>query len=133
RLYRGRTPAVIRPGSTEELAAVVRLCASARASIVPQGGNTSMVGGATPSDDGSEFVLSLSRMARVRDIDPIDLTLTIEAGATLKAVQTVAADAGCLLPLSISSEGTAQIGGLLAANAGGNNPVRYGNARDLVL
>ncbi len=100
---------------------MVRLCAAARAPIVPQGGNTSMVGGATPSEDGSEFVLSLSRMTRVRDIDPIDLTLTIEAGATLKAAQIAAADAGCLLPLSISSEGTAQIGGVLAANAGGNN------------
>ena len=133
RLYRGSTPAVIRPASTEELAAVVRLCAAARAAIVPQGGNTSMVGGATPSEDGSEYVLSLSRMTRVRDIDPIDLTLTIEAGATLKAAQIAAADAGCLLPLSISSEGTAQIGGVLAANAGGNNTVRYGNARDLVL
>ena len=133
RLYRGSTPAVVRPASTEEVAAVVRLCAAARAPIVPQGGNTSMVGGATPSDDGSEFVLSLSRMTRVRDIDPIDLTLTIEAGATLKAAQNVAADAGCLLPLSISSEGTAQIGGVLAANAGGNNTLRYGNARDLVL
>jgi FAD/FMN-containing dehydrogenase len=133
RLYRGSTPAVIRPASTEEVAAVVRLCAAARVAIVPQGGNTSMVGGATPSEDGSEFVLNLARMARVRDIDPIDLTLTIEAGATLKAAQIAAADAGCLLPLSISSEGTAQIGGVLAANAGGNNTVRYGNARELVL
>jgi FAD/FMN-containing dehydrogenase len=133
RLYRGAARAVIRPGSTDELARVVRLCAAAQAPIVPQGGNTSMVGGATPSEDGSQFVLSLSRMTRVRDIDPIDLTMTIEAGVTLKAAQNAAADAGCLLPLSISSEGTAQIGGVLAANAGGNNTVRYGNARDLVL
>jgi FAD/FMN-containing dehydrogenase len=133
RLYRGATPAVIRPANTAELAGVVRLCAAARAPIVPQGGNTSMVGGATPSADGSEFVLSLARMARIRAIDPVDLTLTVEAGATLKAAQNAAADAGCLLPLSISSEGTAQIGGILAANAGGNNTVRYGNARDLVL
>ncbi len=132
-LYRGSTPAVIRPANTEELAAVVRLCAAAHAPIVPQGGNTSMVGGATPSDDGSEFVLSLSRMTRIRDIDPVDMTLTIEAGVTLKAAQNCAADSGCLLPLSISSEGTAQIGGVLAANAGGNNTLRYGNARDLVL
>ena len=133
RLYHGRTPAVIRPGSTEELARVVRLCAEARAPIVPQGGNTSMVGGATPAEDGSEFVLSTSRMTRVRDIDPLDLTMTIEAGLTLKAAQIAAAEAGCLLPLSISSEGSAQIGGVLATNAGGNNTVRYGNARDLVL
>ena len=133
RLYRGRTPAVIRPASTEELARVVRLCAEARASIVPQGGNTSMVGGATPAEDGSEFVLSTSRLTRVRDIDPLDLTMTIEAGVTLKSAQLTASEAGCLLPLSISSEGSAQIGGVLAANAGGNNTVRYGNARDLVL
>jgi len=133
RLYRGRTPAVIRPANTEELAHVVRLCAEARAPIAPQGGNTSMVGGATPAEDGSEFVLSTSRLTRVRDIDPLDLTMTIEAGVTLKSAQLAAAEAGCLLPLSISSEGSAQIGGVLAANAGGNNTVRYGNARDLVL
>src|SRR5206468_4257586 len=76
---------------------------------------------------------SLSRMSRIRDIDPIDLTLTVEAGVTLKAAQTAADDGGCLLPLSIASEGSAQIGGVLATNAGGNNTVRYGNARDLVL
>jgi FAD/FMN-containing dehydrogenase len=132
-LYRGSTPAVIRPANTDELSRVIRLCAAANAPIVPQGGNTSMVAGATPSEDDSEFVLSLSRMTRVRDIDPIDLTMTLEAGVTLKAAQNAAADAGCLLPLSISSEGSAQIGGVLATNAGGNNTVRYGNARDLVL
>ena len=133
RLYQGRTAAVIRPGTTEELAAVVRLCAQAGAPIVPQGGNTSMVGGAVPNEDGSELVLSTSRLNRIRALDPVDMTLTIEAGVTLKAAQIAAAEAGCLLPLSISSEGTAQIGGVLAVNAGGNNTVRYGNARDLVL
>ena len=92
-----------------------------------------MVGGATPDADGSQLVLSLARLNRVRAIDPVDLTMTIEAGVTLKAAQTAAADADCLLPLSISSEGSAQIGGVLATNAGGNNTVRYGNARDLVL
>ncbi len=133
RLYQGRTPAVIRPADTAELAAVVRLCAAARAPLVPQGGNTSMVGGATPDADASQLVLSLARLNRVRAIDPVDLTMTIEAGVTLKAAQGAAAEAGCLLPLSISSEGSAQIGGVLATNAGGNNTVRYGNARDLVL
>src|SRR5580692_10682789 len=133
RLYQGRTPAVIRPADTAELAEVVRLCAAAHAPLVPQGGNTSMVGGATPDADGSQLVLSLARMARIRDIDPLDLTMTLEAGVTLKAAQNAANDAGCLLPLSISSEGTAQVGGVLATNAGGNNTVRYGNARDLVL
>jgi|SRR5579859_1764406 len=133
RLYRGRTPAVIRPANTEELAAVVRICAEAHAPIVPQGGNTSMVGGATPTDRGDQFILSTSRLTRIRDIDPLDLTMTIEAGVTLKAAQNAAAEAGCLLPLSISSEGSANIGGVLAVNAGGNNTVRYGNARDLTL
>ena len=132
-LYRGHTPAVIRPASTDELARVVRLCAEARAPIVPQGGNTSMVGGATPAESGNELVLSTSRLTRIRDIDSLDMTMTIESGVTLKAAQNAAADAGCLLPLSISSEGSANIGGVLAVNAGGNNTVRYGNARDLVL
>lgn len=133
RLYRGHTPAVLRPADTTEVAEAMRLCARAGAAIVPQGGNTSMVGGATVSKDGSQFVLSLSRMNRVRAIDPVDMTMEIEAGVPLKSAQEAAAEAGCLLPLSISSEGSAQIGGVLATNAGGNNTVRYGNARELVL
>jgi FAD/FMN-containing dehydrogenase len=133
KLYKGQTRAVIRPANTQELAAVVRLCAEAGTPIVPQGGNTSMVGGAVPAEDGSELILSTARMTRIREIDPVDLTMTIEAGVTLKAAQNAAQEAGCLLPLSISSEGSAQIGGVLAVNAGGNNTVRYGNARDLVL
>ncbi len=133
RLYRGHTPAVLRPATTEEVADAVRLCAAHGVAIVPQGGNTSMVGGAAVSEDGSQIVLSLSRLNRVRAIDPVDMTMEIEAGVALKAAQEAAAEAGCLLPLSISSEGSAQIGGVLATNAGGNNTVRYGNARDLVL
>ncbi len=133
RLYQGRTPAVVRPARAEEVAAVVRLCAEAGVPLVPQGGNTSMVGGATPSAEGDEIVLSLARINRVRAIDPVDMTMTVEAGVPLKAAQDAAAEAGCLLPLSIASEGTAQIGGVLATNAGGNNTLRYGNARDLVL
>jgi FAD/FMN-containing dehydrogenase len=128
KLYQGRTAAVIRPGTTEELAAVVKFCAQSSTPIVPQGGNTSMVGGAVPNEDGSELILSTARLNRIRDLDPADLTLTIEAGVTLKAAQLAAAEQNCLLPLSISSEGTAQIGGVLAVNT-----VRYGNARDLVL
>jgi len=133
RLYHGRTPAVVRPASTAETQAVMRLCAEARVSVVPQGGNTSMVGGATPSPDGSQIVLNLSRLNRVQSLDTVDLALTLDAGVTLKAAQEAAKQAGCLLPLSIASEGSAQIGGILATNAGGNNTVRYGNARDLVL
>jgi FAD/FMN-containing dehydrogenase len=132
-LYRGRTDAVIRPANTAELAEVVRLCAASGVPVVPQGGNTSMVGGAVPAENGSELVVSLARMTALRHIDPVDMTMTIEAGMTLKAAQIAAEDAGCLLPLSIGSEGTAQIGGILSTNAGGNTTVRYGNARDMVL
>jgi FAD/FMN-containing dehydrogenase len=132
-LYHGHTPAVLRPASTEEVADAVRLCAEHGVPIVPQGGNTSMVGGAAVSEDGSQLILSLSRMNRVREIDATDMTMVIEAGVTLKAAQQAAEAEDCLLPLSISSEGSAQIGGVLATNAGGNNTVRYGNARDLVL
>lgn len=133
RLYRGHAAAVVRPADTAETAAVIRLCATAGVPVVPQGGNTSMVGGATPSDDATQIILSLSRLNRIQAIDAVDMTLTLQAGVTLKAAQIAAAEAGCLLPLSISSEGSAQIGGVLATNAGGNNTVRYGNARDLVL
>ncbi len=132
-LYHGRTPAVVRPATTAEVVAVVRLCAERRIAVVPQGGNTSMVGGATPSADGSQIVLSLSRMTQIRALDPLDMTMTVEAGLPWKAAQDAAAAAGCLLPLSISSEGTAQVGGILSANAGGNTTIRYGNARELVL
>ena len=131
-LYNNPPAAVLRPASTVELAGAVRLCAANGLAMVPQGGNTSMVGGAVPNRPG-QVVISLARMNRVRGVDPVDLTMAVEAGVTLKAAQDAAAAAGCLLPLSISSEGTAQIGGVLAANAGGNNTVRYGNARDLVL
>jgi FAD/FMN-containing dehydrogenase len=133
RLYHGRTPAVLRPANTVEVADAMQLCAECRVPVVPQGGNTSMVGGAAVSEDGSQIILSLSRMNRVREIDPVDMTMEIESGVTLKAAQLAAEEADCLLPLSISSEGSAQIGGVLATNAGGNNTVRYGNARDLVL
>ncbi len=132
-LYQGRTPAVLRPASPAELAAVVRACVAAGVAMVPQGGNTSLVVGATPDADGSQVVVALGRMRAVRAIDPVDMTMTVEAGVTLKAAQDAALAAGCQLPLSISSEGTAQIGGVLAANAGGNNTLRHGNARDLVL
>ncbi len=131
-LYHQPPLALVRPASTAEVSEAVRICLAHAVAMVPQGGNTSMVGGAVPSGPG-QVVISLARMNQVRAVDAVDLTLSIEAGATLKAAQDAAVAAGCLLPLSISSEGTAQIGGVLAANAGGNNTVRYGNARDLVL
>ena len=132
-LYHGRALAVIRPADTEAVADAVRLCVRHGVRLVPQGGNTSMVGGAAVGEDGSEVILNLSRLNRIRGIDPVDMTLSVEAGVTLKAAQDAAAAAGCKLPLSIASEGSAQIGGVLATNAGGNNTVRYGNARDLLL
>jgi FAD/FMN-containing dehydrogenase len=132
-LYQGRPLAVTRPSTVAEVAAVVTLCASSGAPVVPQGGNTSMVGGATPSAAGTAVVLSLERLRRVRAIDPVDMTMTVEAGLTLRQAQEAAAAAGLLFPLSISSEGSAQIGGVLATNAGGNTTLRFGNARDLVL
>ena len=132
-LYHGRTAAVLRPATTAEIVECVRLAAAARVPLVPQGGNTSMVGGAVPAESGSELVLSLCRLNRVRVIDPLDLTMTVEAGVTLKAAQDAAAAIGLWLPLSIASEGTADIGGVLATNAGGNNTLRFGNARERVL
>lgn len=132
-LYRGRTPCVIRPGSTAELAEAVRLCAAAGTPMVPQGGNTSMVGGATPDESGRQVVVSLARLNRIRDLDPMDMTMTAEAGVVVKAAQHAAEEAGCLFPLSFGGEGTAMVGGVLSTNAGGNTTVRYGNARELML
>jgi FAD/FMN-containing dehydrogenase len=132
-LYQGAALAVARPASTEEVAAAIRLCAETGTPVVPQGGNTSMVGGATPDGTGRHLVLSLTRMNRLRAIDTADMTMTVEAGMVLKAAQLAAAEAGCLFPLSLGAEGTATIGGVLSTNAGGNTTVRYGNARELML
>ena len=132
-LYRGHAMAVLRPASTEEVSACVRLCAAQGIAIIPQGGNTSMVGGATPEARPRQVVLSLSRMNRVRAVDTADMTMTVEAGLVLARAQQVAAEHGALFPLSLGAEGTAMIGGLLSTNAGGNTTVRYGNARELML
>ena len=132
-LYQGAALAVARPATTEEVAAVIRLCAETGTPVVPQGGNTSLVGGATPAETGRHLVLSLTRMNRLRALDAADMTMTVDAGMVLKTAQTLAADAGCLFPLSLGAEGTATIGGVLSTNAGGNTTVRYGNARELML
>ena len=131
--FTGKAAAVIRPASTEEVAEVVRLCHQAGQAIVPQGGNTSLVGGSIPFETGSEIVLSLGRMNRIRDLDPLNHTVTVEAGCVLQTLQEKAAEADRLLPLSFGAEGTCQIGGVLSTNAGGTMTVRYGNTRDLVL
>ena len=132
-LFLGRARAVARPASTGETAAVVRLCAEAGVGIVPQGGNTGLCGGAAPDGSGNELILNVSRMNRVRAIDKANFTMTVEAGAILEAVQRAADAEGCLFPLSMGAEGSCQIGGNIAANAGGSGVLRYGNTRDLVL
>jgi len=129
----GRALAVVRPGSTAEVAAVVKACAAAGASLVPQGGNTGLVVGSVPDGSGTQVLLSLARMNAVRALDVANLTLTVEAGCVLQAVQQAAEQAGLLFPLSLAAEGSCTIGGNLATNAGGTQVLRYGNARDLCL
>ena len=131
--WQGRPLAVVRPGSTDEVAAVVRACAADGASIVPQGGNTGLVGGGVPDGSGMQVLLSLTRMNRIRGIDGANLTLVAEAGCVLQAVQQAADEAGLLFPLSLAAEGSCTIGGNLATNAGGTQVLRYGNARALCL
>ena len=129
----GKALAVVRPGSTAEVAAVVKACAAARVSIVPQGGNTGMVVGSTPDASGTQVVLSLTRMNKVRTLDAGNLTITVDAGCVLQNLQEACEKAGFLFPLSLASEGSCTIGGNLGTNAGGTQVVRYGNTRDLCL
>jgi FAD/FMN-containing dehydrogenase len=129
----GLALAVVRPGSTREVAAVVRACAAAGTSIVPQGGNTGLVVGSVPDGSGSQVVLSLTRLNAVRALDAANLTLTAEAGCILQNLQETAEKAGFLFPLSLAAQGSCTIGGNLATNAGGTQVVRYGNTRDLCL
>jgi FAD/FMN-containing dehydrogenase len=129
-LYRGTALAVVRPATVEDVAFVVAECHARGVPIVPQGGNTGLVGGGVP--DGG-IVLALGRLDRIRAFDPVNATLTAEAGCILQTIQGKADDAGLLFPLSLAAEGSCQIGGNLSTNAGGTNVLRYGNARDLVL
>jgi len=131
--FQGKTPLLLKPANTAEVAAIVRVCADAGVGIVPQGGNTGLVGAQIPNANGREILVSLSRMNRVRSVDPINNTLVAEAGCVLAAVQQAAADQDRLFPLSLAAEGSCQIGGNLSANAGGIHVLRYGNSRDLVL
>ncbi len=133
RRYRGRALAVVRPADTTQVAAIVRTCSEHGVPIVPQGGNTGLVGGSIPDDTGSQVLLSLARMNRIRLIDPANATITVDAGCVLQSVQQAAADAGFLFPLSLAAEGSCTIGGNLATNAGGTQVLRYGNARNLCL
>ena len=132
-LYVGRAAAVLRPASTQEVSALLKIAHETGTAIVPQGGNTGLVGGQIPREAGGEVVLSLARMNRIRALDAENNTLALDAGVTLAAAQAAAEEAGRLFPLSLASEGTCQIGGNLSTNAGGTAVLRYGNARDLVL
>jgi FAD/FMN-containing dehydrogenase len=129
----GRALAVVRPGDTAQVAAVVKACAAHQTPIVPQGGNTGLVVGGIPDNSGLQIVLSMTRMNAVRAIDPANLTITVEAGCVLQNLQTAAEQAGFLFPLSLGAEGSCTIGGNLGTNAGGTQVVRYGNTRELCL
>jgi FAD/FMN-containing dehydrogenase len=130
---KGQALAVVRPGNTQEVAAVVKACAATGTPIVPQGGNTGLVVGGVPDASGNQIVLSMTRMNAVRAIDKDNLTITVDAGCVLQNLQTAAENAGFLFPLSLGAEGSCTIGGNLGTNAGGTQVVRYGNTRDLCL
>jgi FAD/FMN-containing dehydrogenase len=133
KLYHGATPLVALPASTREVAGLVQLCAARRIGIVPQGGNTSYCGGATPRESGDEIVVSLRRMNRIRALDAANYSITVEAGCVLGAVQEAAERADRLFPMSLGSEGSCTVGGNLSTNAGGTAVLRYGMMRELVL
>jgi len=132
-LWSGRAALVLRPGSTREVSAILRLAAETGTAIVPQGGNTGLVGGQMPDGSGREVVVSMGRMNRVREIDLASNTATVEAGVILQSLHDVAAGSGRLFPLSLGSQGSCQIGGNLSSNAGGTGVLAYGNARELCL
>lgn len=132
-LYRGGTRLVVRPASTDEVARVVSICADAGIKVIPQGGNTGLCGAGVPPEEMPNIVLSLSRMKCVRNIDPDNFTLTVEAGCVLADIQDIADRHDRLFPLSLGAQGSCQIGGNLSTNAGGVQVLRYGNARELTL
>lgn len=132
-IYVGATAAVVRPANTEEVAAVLKLCTETGAPVVPQGGNTGMCMASVPRAGFDEMVLSLARLNRIRDVDPLNNTMTVEAGVILQTIQEAADAVDRLFPLSLGGQGSCMIGGNLSTNAGGVNVLRYGNTRDLVL
>ncbi len=133
RLYQGASPAVVQPADTAGVATLLAFCNSEGIAVVPQGGNTSYCGGATPDESGRQLVLSLRRLNKIRSVDAAGFSMVAEAGCLLAQVQQAAADVQRLFPLSLGSEGSCQIGGNLATNAGGTAVLRYGMTRDLVL
>jgi FAD/FMN-containing dehydrogenase len=132
-IFKANAFCVVRPGKAEEVARIVRYCADRYIAVVPQGGNTGLVGGATPSTDRKAVVLSTIRMNRIRQIDLASDTVTVEAGCLLQSLQEYCKKNGRLFPLSLGAEGTCTVGGNLATNAGGSQVLRYGNMRDLTL
>lgn len=131
--WTGRTPVVVRPKNTTEVSAIMRLCHQTHTPTVTQGGNTGMSGGATPDNSNSQIILSTQRMQNIRTIDPLNNTITADAGVLLENIQKAAAKVERLFPLSLGAQGSCTIGGNIATNAGGTAVVRYGNTRDLVL
>ena len=131
--YQGKALAILLPKTTEHVAEIVKACNQAKVSIVPQGGNTSMCGAATPNDSGQQVVINLKRMQSIRGLDINNQTVVVEAGCILQTLQEAARAQGFLFPLSLGAQGSCQIGGNLATNAGGTNVLRYGNARELCL
>ena len=131
--WQGAVPLVLRPATTQDVAAIVKICAETQTPIVPQGGNTGLTGGSQPHNDNSEVIVSTTRLNKVRSLDPLNDTITVEAGVVLAEIQRRAFDADRLFPLSLGAEGSCQIGGNLSTNAGGTQVLRYGNTRSLVL
>lgn len=133
RRFTGRAQAIVKPGSTEEVADIVRLCNIFGVPIVPQGGNTGLVLGSVPDESGAAIVLSLTRLNRIRTVDTVNNTMTVESGCILEHIQNAASAAERLFPLSLAAEGSCTIGGNLSTNAGGTAVLRYGNTRELCL
>ena len=131
--FAGKALAVLRPGTVAQVVQLVKACAEFKVALVPQGGNTGLVLGGVPDASGNAVLLSLARLAQVRAVDPVNRTITVDAGCLLQNIQAAAAEHGCLFPLSLASEGSCTIGGNLSTNAGGTAVLRYGNARELCL
>jgi len=129
----GKASAVVQPKTTEEVAAVMKACAATKTSVVPQGGNTSLVGGSIPFMGGDEIILSLTRMSNIRNVDSVDGTMTVDSGCILANLQDAAEEVDCIFPLRIGSEGSCQIGGNISTNAGGVQVLHYGSTREQVL
>ena len=131
--FHGTSPLILKPLNTQMVSEILALCNENHIAVVPQGGNTGLVGGSVPDDSGLEVVVCLEKMNKILDIDPVNHTMTVEAGCILSEVQDAAHKAKRIFPLSLAAEGSCQIGGNLSTNAGGTSVLHYGNAKELVL